>query len=543
MIGYFLAGFTTLLALVFVFLWRKGTAQLKRERQQSAAAATELQSRLSQSQDALLRTQTEARQQQEMLRQDHDRQLLSIQESAAQTRLVLERERDRLQQERNERQLECRSLQDQREQLSRDLERQGAEQRSLEQRMAEKQRELIETQDQLRRDFENLANKIFEDKNKVFKEQSRQDMQELIQPLRERIGEFQQSIHKAQIHQTEQSSQLKEQIVQLSLLNKDMLQDARNLTNALKGDSKIQGNWGEMILETVLDKSGLVKGREYEVQASGYNEEGRRLQPDVVLHLPGNKVIILDSKVSLTAYERHGRESDPTLQAQHARAHLDSMRQHIQGLSKKDYPSLYGVRSQDFVLMFIPIEGAFSLALSEDDSLYMDAFSRGVVMVSTSTLLATLRTIKHIWNQEMQSRNVLLIAEEAGKLHDQFVMMVEQLRKLGTQLDRAQISYQDTVKRLSTGSGNLIRRVDMLRKLGAKARKEIPEDLRQEALSAAEFAQEEEEQREWEQGEGQLEENQADLAEENGEEAVEDSGWNSDDQGEEPGSSLFSGPV
>ena len=246
-----------------------------------------------------------------------------------------------------------------------------------------------------------------------------------------------------------------------------------------------------MILESVLEKSGLEKGREYEVQASGTTEEGRRLQPDVVLNLPGGKFIILDSKVSLTAYERFTTADNSEEQEKYAKAHVESLRSHIKQLSAKDYPSLYGVKTQDFVLLFIPIEPAFTLALRYDDNLYMDAFGKNVVLVTPSTLLATLRTIKHIWKQENQSRNVRLIATEAGRLHDKFVGLIDDLRKLGQHLDRSQAAYQDTFKKLSEGSGNLVSKVDKLRKLGAKATKEIPADLREHAMLDDEMEMEE----------------------------------------------------
>ncbi len=464
MLGYGIAGLLVGLLAGLAIGWWRMKAGIKAAQQQSEQRLADAERRL------------------EQVRQDGERQLAAAAESAVQARGLIMEERDRLRQERDDSQADYRSLGEAKERLGRDLERQQTEQRLLEQRMEEKQRELTETQERLRRDFENLANRIFEEKNRSFQEQSRKEMNEVINPLKERIVEFQTTVHNARIHQTEQSSQLKEQITQLTGLNNVMLQDARNLTNALKGDSKTQGNWGELILETVLDKSGLEKGREYVVQASGTNDEGRRLQPDVVLNLPGNKTIVLDSKVSLTAFERYSSSDDPEEQQRLAKAHLDSVRSHVRQLSEKDYPSLYGFRSLDFVLMFVPVEPAFSLALRQDDTLYMEAFNKGVVLVTPSTLLATLRTIKHIWKQENQSRNVMLIAEEAGKLHDNFVRLLEELKKLGAHLDRSQATYQDALKRLSDGPGNLVRRVDKLRLLGAKAKKEIPQDLRQEAV-------------------------------------------------------------
>jgi len=491
MLGYVAAGLLLGLILGLVIgAWRTGVKL--RASDKAALAATESARAASEQRvlDARAMEQAQARQQaldaEARMRVEAERQLQAAAdaatETASQTRELLIGERNRIQQERDDARSEYRTLTETRDRLALQLEREETERRALEQRMAEKQRELVETQERLRLDFENLANRIFEEKNKSFQEQSRKEINDVVTPLRERILEFQQNINRVHVQQSEQGAQLKEQILGLTSLNKDMLQDARNLTNALKGDSKVQGNWGEMILESVLEKSGLEKGREYVVQASATNEEGRRLQPDVVLHLPGDKVIVLDSKVSLTAYERYTSSDDPAEQQLAARAHLESVRNHFMLLSAKDYPSLYGMRSQDFVLMFIPIEPAFGLALRQDDSLYMKAFSKNVVLVTPSTLLATLRTIKHIWNQENQSRNVMMIASEAGKLHDKFVLLIEDLKKIGINLDRTQSAYQDSFKKLSEGHGNLIRRVDMLRQLGAKVSKEIPADLRQQAI-------------------------------------------------------------
>lgn len=426
----------------------------------------------------------EYRQQIENSRREQQERLQTIQSAQDRAIRQFEMERDRLIQEKDKREDEFRKVLAQKELLGREQERLQAEQRLLSQRMVEKQREFEETQDRLRRDFELLANRIFDEKNARFQEQSRKEIGEVINPLRERIVEFQQNIQQVQREQSEQSGQLKQQIKQLTDLNQDMLQDARNLTNALKGDSKTQGNWGEFILESVLEKSGLEKGREYVVQASGANDEGRILRPDVVLNLPGNKHLILDSKVSLTAYEAFCSSTDSDEQERFAKAHKESVVQHVKQLSEKDYTSLYGTKTVDFVLLFVPVEPAFTLALRYHDALYMEAFARNVVLVTPSTLLATLRTIKHIWTQENQSRNVRLIAADAGKLHDKFVSLLEDLRQLGGLLEKSQSAYHNTVKKISEGHGNLIRRVHHLRELGAKTSKEIPEDLRELAMPA-----------------------------------------------------------
>ncbi len=411
-------------------------------------------------------------------RREMERQLEASAQAAQRTQHLLADERDRLQRERDRGLEENRSLLVEREQLGRELERLRTAYEAQERRMAERQVELEQSQARLRTDFENLANRIFEEKNRSFQEQSRKEMGEVVNPLRERLVEFQQVIAHARVQQEGQSVALKEQILQLTNLNQTMLQDARNLTHALKGDSKVQGNWGEMILERILERSGLERGREYEVQVSQTNEEGRRLQPDVVLHLPGSKNLIIDAKVSLTAYERYSQADDPEEQRNWLRAHVQSLRAHVKGLSQKNYPDLYQGSSPDFVLLFIPVEPAFSLAVREDDKLYMDAFDQRIVMVTPSTLLATLRTLKHIWNQDKQSKNVMEIASEAGKLHDQFSRLCEDLMEIGRQLEKTRSAYEQSLKRVSSGSGNLLKRVDRLRKLGAKAQRDIPEELR-----------------------------------------------------------------
>ena len=270
---------------------------------------------------------------------------------------------------------------------------------------------------------------------------------------------------------------LLQEIVSLKELNTRMSADALNLTKALKGDSKAQGNWGEMVLEKVLEASGLQKGREYETQGSFSNEDGQRLRPDVVVHLPENKHVVIDSKVSLTAWERFSSETEEQQELQ-LRAHIESIRAHIKDLSAKNYQDLYGINTPDYVLMFIPIEPAFLKALETDARLFGDAFDKNIMLVCPSTLLVTLKTIHNIWRFEYQNRNALEIARQAGALHDQFVLFAEALEDIGDKLDKAQRAYETAHKRLSSGKGNLVGRIQRLETLGAKARKSIPETLR-----------------------------------------------------------------
>jgi len=256
-----------------------------------------------------------------------------------------------------------------------------------------------------------------------------------------------------------------------------MSKDATNLTNALKGQTKTQGNWGEFILETILEKSGLVKGREYTVQESLTTHEGKRFQPDIIIKLPEGKTLIIDSKVSLNAYERFVSSEDERDRAANIKEHIASIRNHIKNLSSKNYQNLYDTKSLDFVLMFLPIEPALSLAIQNDMNLFNEAFEKNIVIVSPSTLLATLRTIASIWRQEHQNKNALDIARQSGALYDKFVGLLDDLKNIGDKIKATQNSYEDAMKKLSTGRGNLIGSVEKIKSLGAKTTKALPQNL------------------------------------------------------------------
>jgi DNA recombination protein RmuC len=270
---------------------------------------------------------------------------------------------------------------------------------------------------------------------------------------------------------------LREQIGSLKELNQQMSKDAINLTKALKGETKTQGNWGEFILESVLEKSGLTKGREYVVQESHNDEDGRRFQPDVIIRLPEGKSIVIDSKVSLVGYEKMVSAEDEAQQLIAGKEHLASLRAHIKGLSEKNYQQLHSLKSLDFVLLFVPIEPAFAAAVQLDQALFNEAFDKNIVVVSPTTLLATLRTIASIWRQEYQNQNAQEIADQGGKLYDKFVAFTEDLIKLGNQMDTAKKTYEESMKKLTDGSGNLITRVEKLKKLGARSSKVLPTAL------------------------------------------------------------------
>ena len=325
--------------------------------------------------------------------------------------------------------------------------------------------------------FKTLASEILEEKSKRFAEQNQHNLGTLLDPLRTQLTEFKGKVEEVYVKEGQARFALTEQVKQLMELNKTLSNDANNLTKALKGSAKTQGNWGELILERVLEASGLRKGHEFHVQDSQLDEEGRRLQPDVVIHLPEDRRLVVDAKVSLVAYDRFmAAEADDERTAS-SRAHLDSVRQHIRGLSAKRYQDLYGLKSLDLVVMFVPIEPAFMLAVTHDDALFMDAWQRNVLLVSPSTLLFVVRTIAHLWRQEAQSRNAQDIAKRGSELFDKLSNFVADLQKVGVRLKEAQSAYDDAEKRLSTGKGNVIRQAQMLKDLGVKTAKALPGPL------------------------------------------------------------------
>ena len=361
--------------------------------------------------------------------------------------------------------------------LSNQLIRTQTEHKNLQLRLTEQKAELEKMNERFSIEFKNLANEIFEEKSKKFTDQNKVNLGELLNPLRERIGEFQKKVEDSNKEGAERNASLVQQIKHLSELNKQITREAENLTKALKGDSKAQGNWGEVVLERILEKSGLEKGREYITQVSEVNEEGKRFQPDVVVKLPDNKNIIIDSKVSLTAYERYANSEDKDEQLAELKMHINSVKTHVRSLSEKNYQNLYGIEGLDFVLLFIPIEPAFTLAVQKDPELFNDAYSKNIVVVSPSTLIATLRTIASIWKQEYQNKNALEIARQSGALYDKFVAFTDDLKNIGKHLDGTQKAYVESMKKLYEGSGNLVRRTENLKKLGAKTSKQMDQRL------------------------------------------------------------------
>ncbi|MCG8315126.1 MAG: DNA recombination protein RmuC [Pseudomonadales bacterium] len=349
------------------------------------------------------------------------------------------------------------------------------------QELREKLKLLNEAKEQLKTEFQNIANQLFESKSEKFTAQNKNNMDQILTPLREQLSDFKKRVEDVYDKESKERVSLLKEITNLKTINSQMSEDALKLTKALKGDNKIQGNWGEMVLERVLETSGLRKGIEYETQVSLKGEAGERKQPDVIVRLPENKDIVIDSKVSLVAWEAYcsadSEEEKHTAQT----ALLQSLKEHVRQLSGKDYSNLEGIRTLDFVLLFVPIEGAFLKVLENDTTLFSDAFEKNIMIVSPSTLLVTLRTIQNIWRYEYQNRNALEIAKSAGGLHDQFVLFVESLEDIGANLDKAQLAYDTAYKRLATGRGNLVRRTIQLEKMGAKAKKNLPDKLLEQA--------------------------------------------------------------
>ncbi|MFK7048779.1 DNA recombination protein RmuC [Flavobacterium columnare] len=348
---------------------------------------------------------------------------------------------------------------------------------NLLERNKEQKQEVEQLQEKFTKEFENLANKILEEKSTKFTEQNKENIKNLLSPLHDKIQNFEKKVEDTHKESIDYHAALRQQILGLREMNAQMSKETLNLTKALKGDSKMQGNWGELVLERVLEKSGLEKGREYEVQQSFTNDEGQRLQPDVVINLPDGKKMIVDSKVTLTAYERFVNEENETLKEQYLKEHVLSLKRHVEQLGEKNYHDLYKIESPDFVLLFVPIEPAFALALQEDATLYNKAFERNIVIVTPSTLLATLRTIDSMWTNQKQQENAYEIARQAGALYDKFEGFVQDLIKIGKRMDEAKNEYSGAMNKLIEGKGNLITSVEKLKKMGAKAKKSLPEAI------------------------------------------------------------------
>ncbi|MEN8125586.1 MAG: DNA recombination protein RmuC [Bacteroidota bacterium] len=352
---------------------------------------------------------------------------------------------------------------------------------NLQLKLEEQKSEVENLQEKFTKDFEILANKILEEKSTKFTAKNKENIEQVLNPLKEKIQSFEKKVEDTHKESIEKQSALREQIKGLKELNEQMSKDAVNLTKALKGESKKQGDWGEFQLETILEKSGLQKDIHYSTQGGFRDDEDQLKKPDFIINLPENKHLIIDSKVSLIGYEKYFNSESDTDEAVGLKNHLQSIKKHIKDLSGKNYTELYSINSPDYVLMFIPIEPALMLALQNDNSIYLEALDKNVVLVSTTTLLATLSTVASIWKQEDQKRNVLEIARQAGALYDKFEGLVQDLLKVGKQINASQENYKNAMNKLTDGKGNLISRVENLKILGAKTKKSLPGSLLERA--------------------------------------------------------------
>ncbi len=338
------------------------------------------------------------------------------------------------------------------------------------------------SRDELRAQFAELAGKIFDEREQRFAETSQKSLGQLLDPLKERIQSFEKRVEESYQAEARERFSLAKELERLQQLNLRLSDEATNLTRALKGQ-KTQGNWGELILERVLEHAGLEKGREYQTQVNLKGPDGERFQPDVIIYLPGDKQVVVDSKVSLTAYQQYVAADDDAIGQIAIKQHVVSLRNHVKGLAGKDYKRLDGLHSLDFVLLFVPIEAAFSAALQAEPTLFQEAFDRNIVIVSPTTLLATLRVIDSLWKQERQSQNAREIAERAGWLYDKFVLFIQDLDEVGNRLQQLDKAYSSARNKLTEGRGNLVSRSEQLKLLGARASKSLPAELLERAMT------------------------------------------------------------
>ena len=348
---------------------------------------------------------------------------------------------------------------------------------NLNERLDEEKKRLKEQHDHLKTEFENLANDILDKKSEKFTKQNKENLDKILDPLGEKIKSFEKSVQEKYENEIKGRTGLEEQIKLLTELNKQISQDAVNLTHALKGDSKTQGDWGEFQLEVLLEKSGLEKGLHFEMQTSFEDEDGNRKQPDCVVNLPEERNLIIDSKVSLTAYEQFVNTENEDEIPLYLKKHNDSVKTHIKELAGKEYSKLYNINTPNFVLMFVPIESAMTLAFQNDRDLYNFAYSKNIILVSTSTLMAIMSTVSYMWTQENQKKNVLEIARQSGALYDKFDNFIKDLISIGKYIDQSGRKYDDAMNKLSSGKGNLVKRAENIKKLGAKTSKSLPQEL------------------------------------------------------------------
>ncbi|EGQ7897720.1 DNA recombination protein RmuC [Vibrio parahaemolyticus] len=429
----------------------------------------------------------DAQQELDELDNERDKAAFEVRQSHGKLMAAMEKLRyfEAVKQERQQYFDELGQMREQKSRLETQLREQQARHEQMNQANAEKLQILEQAEVRLKQQFEHLANQLFEEKTAKVDLQNRQSLEGLLSPLKEQLEGFKKQVNDSFSQEAKERHTLVHELKNLQRLNEQMTREAVNLTQALKGDNKQQGNWGEVVLARVLAESGLREGHEYETQVNLQSEAGKRYQPDVIVHLPQNKQVVVDSKMALVAYERYFNSETDAERDRALSAHLTALRAHIKGLSMKDYHKLKGIQSLDYVLMFIPVEPAFQVAIQADPSLIKDAMEQNIILVSPTTLLVALRTIDNLWRNERQNENAKLIAQRATKLYDKLRLFIDDMEGLGGALDRANQTYQGAMNKLATGRGNVIRQAESFRQLGVEIKRPISSDLAQLAQSDA----------------------------------------------------------
>ncbi|WP_337219939.1 DNA recombination protein RmuC [Vibrio parahaemolyticus] len=429
----------------------------------------------------------DAQQELDELDNERDKAAFEVRQSHGKLMAAMEKLRyfEAVKQERQQYFDELGQMREQKSRLETQLREQQARHEQMNQANAEKLQILEQAEVRLKQQFEHLANQLFEEKTAKVDLQNRQSLEGLLSPLKEQLEGFKKQVNDSFSQEAKERHTLVHELKNLQRLNEQMTREAVNLTQALKGDNKQQGNWGEVVLARVLAESGLREGHEYETQVNLLSEAGKRYQPDVIVHLPQNKQVVVDSKMALVAYERYFNAETDAERDRALSAHLTALRAHIKGLSMKDYHKLKGIQSLDYVLMFIPVEPAFQVAIQADPSLIKDAMEQNIILVSPTTLLVALRTIDNLWRNERQNENAKLIAQRATKLYDKLRLFIDDMEGLGGALDRANQTYQGAMNKLATGRGNVIRQAESFRQLGVEIKRPISSDLAQLAQSDA----------------------------------------------------------
>ncbi|ELH3114016.1 DNA recombination protein RmuC [Vibrio parahaemolyticus] len=429
----------------------------------------------------------DAQQELDELDNERDKAAFEVRQSHGKLMAAMEKLRyfEAVKQERQQYFDELGQMREQKSRLETQLREQQARHEQMNQANAEKLQILEQAEVRLKQQFEHLANQLFEEKTAKVDLQNRQSLEGLLSPLKEQLEGFKKQVNDSFSQEAKERHTLVHELKNLQRLNEQMTREAVNLTQALKGDNRQQGNWGEVVLARVLAESGLREGHEYETQVNLQSEAGKRYQPDVIVHLPQNKQVVVDSKMALVAYERYFNAETDAERDRALSAHLTALRAHIKGLSMKDYHKLKGIQSLDYVLMFIPVEPAFQVAIQADPSLIKDAMEQNIILVSPTTLLVALRTIDNLWRNERQNENAKLIAQRATKLYDKLRLFIDDMEGLGGALDRANQTYQGAMNKLATGRGNVIRQAESFRQLGVEIKRPISSDLAQLAQSDA----------------------------------------------------------